>query len=61
MRIFWLQGGLHFEPDTPEEGQALRVVFETSARSSIGAQCLTPSAPKLPFGETADSSTGMGD
>jgi hypothetical protein len=37
MRIFWYQGGLHAEPETPEEGMAMRLLFEGARRSTIGA------------------------
>jgi hypothetical protein len=37
MRIFWYQGGLHAEPETPEEGMAMRLLFEGAQRSTIGA------------------------
>ena len=38
MRIFWYQGGLHAEPESPEEGRAMRLVWDSVKRASIGAE-----------------------
>ena len=37
MKVFWWQGGLHAEPETPEEGRAMQLLFENCKRSSIAA------------------------
>jgi len=37
MRIFWWQGGLHFEPETAEEGKAMRLLYGNASRTTIGA------------------------
>ena len=38
MRIFWYQGGLHAEPESPEEGGAMRLIWDSIKRASIGAE-----------------------
>lgn len=37
MKAFWLDGGLHIEPESPDEGRSLRVLWRTMRRCSIGA------------------------
>jgi hypothetical protein len=38
MKVFWWQGGLHAEPESPEEGKALMLLWKSIHRSSIGAE-----------------------
>lgn len=47
MKAFWWQGGLHFEPETPEEGNAMRLLYDSTKKSSIGAEG-SGSGPKQP-------------
>lgn len=37
MKIFWWQGGLHAEPETAEEGAAMRLLSDAVRSTSIGA------------------------
>jgi hypothetical protein len=46
MKVFWWQGGLHAEPETSEEGRALRVLYDSAKRWSIAAE--GSSSPKPP-------------
>jgi hypothetical protein len=54
MKVFWLDGGLHAEPETPEEGQALHVIFESAKRDPINPEC--PMVPKTAIGSRLTSS-----
>jgi len=38
MKVFWWQGGLHAEPETPEEGRALRMIYDATKRWSIAGK-----------------------
>ena len=38
MKIFWWQGGLHAEPETPEEGKAMRALYDAARRTSIATK-----------------------
>ena len=38
MKAFWWQGGIHLEPETPEEGRAMRLLYDSVKRTSIGAE-----------------------
>jgi transposase-like protein len=49
MKVFWWQGGLHAEPETPEEGRALRLLYDAACRTSIAAEG-AGSEPKSPHG-----------
>jgi hypothetical protein len=35
MKIFWLDGGLHAEPETADEGRAMKILFESAKREGI--------------------------
>jgi hypothetical protein len=35
MQIFWLNGGLHAEAETPEEGDALNLLYNAAKRTTI--------------------------
>lgn len=37
MKVFWWQGGLHAEPETAEEGKAMRLLYDSIKRTSIAA------------------------
>ena len=37
MKIFWWQGGLHAQPETPEERKALAMLVDNARITSIGA------------------------
>jgi hypothetical protein len=43
MRIFWWQEGLHFEPESKEERQALALLLDGLKFTSIGADPLLES------------------
>lgn len=38
MKIFWWQGGLHVEPETPEEGKAMQTLYKAAKRWSIAGE-----------------------
>jgi len=38
VKVFWWQGGLHAEPETVEEGKAMRLLYDTVRRFSIAAK-----------------------
>jgi hypothetical protein len=46
MKVFWWQGGIHVEPETPEEAKAMRTLYDAAKRSSIAAE--GSSEPKEP-------------
>jgi hypothetical protein len=57
MKAFWYQGGLHFEPETPQEGAAMRLLYDSVRRSSVGAEN-AGEGPKAP-GEGANSKSSV--
>ena len=55
MKIFWLDGGLHAEPETAEEGKALQIVYYSAQRSSSVAD--VPLGPKTSAGASTERSS----
>jgi hypothetical protein len=36
MKVLWINGGLHAEPELPGEAEALRVLWKSARRTSMG-------------------------
>jgi hypothetical protein len=43
MKIYWWMGGLHFKPDTEQEGKAMELLFNAAKKTTLNEVAPTTS------------------
>ena len=59
MKCFWWQGGIHIEPESAEEGKAMRLLYDAAKRTSIAAD--GGDGPKTSRAQTLNGSPASAD